>query len=343
LWINVGAFRPARRNAIFLAIGFVGLIAAIGWCSLAIGAKSMEWSTVIQALFQFDPGNTDHQVVWRTRLPRFAGAALIGASLAVSGALMQGITRNYLASPSIMGVTDGSLFMITVLMVWLPRASGLEMILFSLVGSAVGAGAVFGVASLLPHGFSPVRLAILGTIMGTFLGGVAQAIAVYFQVSQNVSFWYSARLHQMEPSLLALALPFCVAGTLLALSLSRQITALALGDEVSAGIGQRTRLIKRLAFLAVVILTGISVALAGKIAFVGLAIPHIARFLFGYDYRKIIPASAVLGAMFLPLCDVASRLVNFPFETPVGIMTSFVGVPFLLYLIKTKGGKRHAL
>ncbi|WP_263705873.1 FecCD family ABC transporter permease [Shouchella tritolerans] len=316
-------------------------MAAIGWCSLAIGAKSMEWSTVIQALFQFDPGNTDHQVVWRTRLPRFAGAALIGASLAVSGALMQGITRNYLASPSIMGVTDGSLFMITILIAWSPGATGLEM--FSLVGSAVGAGTVFGVASLLPNGFSPVRLAILGTIMGMFLGGVAQAIAVYFQVSQNVSFWYSARLHQMEPSLLALALPFCVVGTLLALSLSRQITALALGDEVSAGIGQRTRLIKRLAFLAVVILTGISVALAGKIAFVGLAIPHIARFLFGYDYRKLIPASAILGAMFLPLCDVASRLVNFPFETPVGIITSLVGVPFLLYLIKTKGGKRHAL
>ncbi len=137
-------------------------------------------------------------------------------------------------------------------------------------------------------------------------------------------------------------IPFGVVGIILALSLSRQMTALALGDEVSAGIGQRTRLVKGLAFLAVVLLTGISVALAGKIAFIGLAVPHIARFLVGHDYRKIIPASVVIGAVFLVFSDVASRLINFPFETPVGVVTAMVGVPFLLYLIKTRGGKRYA-
>ena len=302
----------------------------------------MEWNTVFQVVLHYDATNTDHQVIVYKRLPRLMGAILIGASLAVSGALMQGVTRNYLASPSIMGVTDGSLLMVTSVMVLFSGVSSFMMIGSSILGSAIASLIVFGIAASLPQGFSPVRLAILGTIIGTFFGSIAQAMALYFQVSQDVGFWYSARLHQMDLALVASVAPFILAGILFAMCLSRQITALALGDEVSAGLGQRTGLIKGLAFLAVVVLTGIAVALAGRIAFVGLAVPHIARFIVGHDYKKIIPFSAVLGGLFLAFSDVVSRMVNFPFETPVGVVTAIFGVPFLLYLIKTRGGKRFA-
>lgn len=309
--------------------------------SIHYGAKSIEPSEVWNAIFHFDTESIDHQIIMTSRLPRVVGALLIGAFLAISGALMQGMTRNYLASPSIMGVSDGSVFVITFCMILLPGTSSLGYIAFSLLGSAIGAGIVFSLAWLLPRGMTPVRLAILGTIIGTFLSGLSEAAATYFQVSQNISFWYNARLHQMDPELIKLIIPFAIVGLALAMSLSKSITILSLGEEMAAGLGQRTKWVKALSILSVVILTGISVALAGKIAFVGLLIPHITRFFVGVDYKWVIPCSGILGGLFLAWCDVLSRFVNAPFETPIGVITALFGVPFFLYLIKTRGGKAN--
>ncbi|MNI30172.1 Iron-uptake system permease protein FeuB [compost metagenome] len=314
------------------------LILFISLLSLLYGTKSISYETVWNALFHPDPDNIDHLIIRTSRIPRALGALLIGAFLAVSGALMQGMTRNYLASPSIMGISDGSVFAVTLGMVFLPGASSLSLILYSLAGSALGAALVFGTAKLLPGGASPLTLAVLGTIIGTFLGGVSQALATYFQVSQNISFWYNARLHTMDPVLIKLALPFAAVGLTLALLMARPVTMLSLGDETASGLGLKVNAIKGLTLLSVVILTGISVAIAGKIAFIGLIIPHITRYLVGQDYRRIIPFSAVFGALFLSLCDLISRFMNFPFETPIGVVTALFGVPFFLYLIKTRGG-----
>ncbi|WP_194544410.1 FecCD family ABC transporter permease [Paenibacillus sp. JZ16] len=310
--------------------------------SILYGAKNITMDTVWDSIFAFDSESIDHQIIVSSRLPRVVGAMLIGAFLAVSGALMQGMTRNYLASPSIMGVSDGSVFAVTLFMVFIPNASSNMYIVSSLIGSAIGAAVVFGLAWLIPGGLSPVRLAILGTVIGTFLSGTAEALAAYFQISQNISFWYNARLHAMDPELIKLSIPFAIVGLCLAVVLSKSITLLSLGDETAKGLGVNTWLIKALAMVAVVILTGVSVALAGKVAFVGLIIPHIARFLSGSDYRWIIPVSGVLGGMFLALCDILARFVNYPFETPVGVITSLIGVPFFLYLIKTRGGTQRA-
>ncbi|WP_379143231.1 FecCD family ABC transporter permease [Paenibacillus sp. sgz500992] len=316
----------------------VVLIILVGVLSVLYGTKSISYSTVWNSLFHLDGDNIDHLIIRTSRIPRVAGALLIGAFLAVSGALMQGMTRNYLASPSIMGISDGSVFAITLCMVFLPGASSMTMILYSLAGSMLGAALVFGTAKLLPGGASPLSLAVLGTIIGTFLGGVSQALATYFQISQNISFWYNARLHMMDPALIKLAIPFAVVGLALGLMMARSVTMLSLGDETAAGLGLKVTVVKGLTMLSVVILTGISVAIAGKIAFVGLIIPHITRYLIGQDYRKIIPFSAFLGALFLAACDLISRFVNFPFETPIGVVTALFGVPFFLYLIKTRGG-----
>nr|WP_227793284.1 iron ABC transporter permease [Paenibacillus guangzhouensis] len=317
----------------------VGIVIA----SILFGAKNLPMSTVWDALFHFDPENVDHQIVIHSRLPRAIGALLIGAFLAVSGALMQGMTRNYLASPSIMGVSDGSAFAITICMVFMPgSSSALEMVFFSLIGSVIGVVAVFSLATLVPGGMSPVNMAVIGLITGTFLSGVSAGLASYFQISQDVSFWYNARMHLMTPELVKVAIPFGIVGLVLALAISKSVTVLSLGEDISKGLGQRTVLVKVIATLAVVILTGISVALAGKIAFVGLIVPHITRFLVGIDYRRIVPAAGVLGAMFLGLSDVLSRFLNYPFETPIGVVTSLIGVPFFLYLIRKRGGGTHA-
>ncbi|MBF7151993.1 FecCD family ABC transporter permease [Bacillus albus] len=310
--------------------------------SILYGAKSIDAQTVWNALFHFDSSDVNHNIIITSRLPRVVAALLVGAFLAISGALMQGMTRNYLASPSIMGVTDGAAFVITLCMIFLPGMSSIGMVVCSMIGSALGAGIVFGFGSLLQNGLSPVRLAIIGTVIGTFLSSVSAAMASYFQISQNVSFWFNAKLDQVDPNIIKITIPFGIIGIVLALLISKSITILSLGEEVSINLGQRTKLIKAMSILSVIFLTGTAVALVGKVGFVGLIIPHITRFIIGVDYKWILPCAGVIGGVFLALCDVLSRFVNYPFETPIGVVTSLIGIPFFLYLIRTRGGERHA-
>ena len=310
--------------------------------SILYGAKDISALTAWQAFTAFDENNVDHQIILTSRLPRVAAALLVGSFLAVAGAIMQGITRNYLASPSLMGVNDGSAFVITITLVFFPNLPNYQMIILSMIGSALGAGLVFGFGSLIKNGLSPVRLAIIGTVIGTFLSSIATAIAMYFQVSQTVSVWYNSKIHMVDPNLLWISIPFGVTGLLLALFASKAITIASLGEDIAIGLGLKTTFIKGISMLAVVLLTGTAVALVGKIAFVGLVIPHITKFIVGVDYRFVIPCSAVIGAVFLAVCDLVSRFINFPFETPIGVVTAIIGVPFFLYLIRTRGGEKRA-
>lgn len=310
--------------------------------SIIYGSKSIDLNTIWDAIFNFDAGNVNHQIIVHSRIPRAIGSLIIGAFLAMSGAIMQGMTRNYLASPSIMGVSDGSALLITICSIFIPNMSSKELIFFSFIGSALGVFIVFGIASLLPNGLSPVRLALIGTIIGTFLSGVSAALSNYFQVSQDISFWYNARLHQLGPSHIKLAVPIAIVGIFIAIAISGSITILSLGEEIAISLGQNTKVAKFVAMAVISVLTGTSVALVGKIGFVGLLVPHIVRFLVGIDYKWIIPCSAVIGGVFLVFCDLLSRFINYPFETPIGVVTSMIGVPFFLYLARKKGGGKHA-
>ena len=290
----------------------------------------------------FDKSDPDHQIIRSNRIPRAIAVLCVGAFLAVAGAIMQGITRNYLASPSLLGVNDGSAFVITLAVVFIPGLANYQMILLSIAGSAMGAALVFGFGSLIRNGLSPVRLAIIGTVIGTFLSSLATAIAMYFQVSQTIAAWYNTKIHTVNMDMLLMSIPFGAVGLVLSLICARAITITSLGEDIATGLGQKTKAIRYLSMFAVVLLTGTSVALVGKIAFVGLVIPHIVRFIVGIDYRNIIPCSILIGALFLSLCDLVSRYLNFPFETPIGVVTAFIGIPFFLYLIRSRGGQRHA-
>jgi len=309
--------------------------------SICFGSTDIPIKEVHQAIFSFDAENVQQTIVRTSRLPRAVGSLLIGVLLAISGALMQGMTRNYLASPSIMGVSDGAAFIITIALISLPHLSSLEMLMLSFIGSIIGIALVFGLEACIRNGFSPVRLAIIGTVIGTFLSSLSQALASYYQVSQTMSFWYNARLHQINSELLGYALPIACIGIVMALLLAKSITILSLGKETATGLGQKTWLIQMLTIISVGIMTGVGVALAGKIAFIGLIIPHIARLLVGEDYKWVIPCSGIIGGIFLAVCDIISRFVHYPFETPIGVVTTLVGIPFFLYLIKKRGGGYH--
>lgn len=333
-----------RNNKKFLIIFLICIlgIITITILSVIMGTKKIPIESIYDAIFNFDKNNIDHRIILNNRLPRAIAVLVVGGFLALAGSIMQGITRNYLASPSLMGVNDGSAFLITIAMVFYPGMSNGGLILVSILGSIIGALLVLGIGSSIKNGLSPVRLAIVGTIVGSFLSSLGSAIAMYFQKSQTISAWYNTKVHTINGELLQFIVPIGAIGILIAIIIAKDITITSLGEDIAIGLGQKTNMVKYMAMAAVVLLTATSVALVGKISFVGLVIPNIIRFLVGYDYKYIIPYSLIGGAFFLSLCDLISRYVDYPFETPIGTVTAIIGVPFFLYLIKTKGERKDA-
>ncbi|MDC3414496.1 iron ABC transporter permease [Aquibacillus sp. 3ASR75-11] len=322
--------------AVILFGGFVILVLAIG-ISILYGAANIDFFTIWQSINNFDPNSTSHQIIRGLRIPRALAAALIGASLAMSGALMQGMTRNPLASPSIMGVTAGSTFMMAVALVVMPEASNFIMMLWAFSGAGIGVAIVFVIGSLSKTGLTPVKLALAGTAVTALLSSLSSAITIRFNVAKDLSFWYAGGVSGVQWIHVQLLAPVALIGFVIALFLANSITVLNLGEDLAKGLGQRTIIIKLLGILVVLLLTGAAVSVSGTIGFIGLVIPHITRFLIGVDYRWIVPCSAVLGALLLVIADTVSRMVNPPFETPVGTITALVGVPFFLYLARREG------
>lgn len=324
------------KLGLFLSVIILMLLGGI-FLSISIGAKSISLSTIWEALVQYSPSNGQHIIVRTLRMPRVIVALVVGASFAVSGALMQAITRNPMASPSILGMNAGAALGLAVAMVILPSASFNQTVLFSFAGAAVASLFIFGMTSMSKAGNSPLRLALVGTAITALFNAFSQAIAVYFNISQELTFWNAGGVSGVRPEQALLILPWTVIGLLLALSIARSVTLLSLGEEVAVGLGGKTRYIKIIACIAVLILTGSSVAIVGPIGFVGLVVPHAVKFIVGVDYRKVIPFSMLVGALLVLIADIISRSINPPFETPIGAITALIGVPFFIYLATRKG------
>lgn len=324
------------KLGLFLSVIIVMLLGGI-FLSISIGAKSISLSTIWEALVQYNPSNGQHIIVRTLRMPRVIVALVVGASFAVSGALMQAITRNPMASPSILGINAGAALGLAVAMVILPSASFNQTVLFSFAGAAVASLFIFGMTSMSKAGNSPLRLALVGTAITALFNAFSQAIAVYFNISQELTFWNAGGVSGVRPEQALLILPWTFIGLLLALSIARSVTLLSLGEEVAVGLGGKTRYIKIIACIAVLILTGSSVAIVGPIGFVGLVVPHAVKFIVGVDYRKVIPFSMLVGALLVLIADIISRSINPPFETPIGAITALIGVPFFIYLATRKG------
>ncbi|WP_078577379.1 FecCD family ABC transporter permease [Salipaludibacillus agaradhaerens] len=334
---NNTPYRSKPFTAITVLLGGTIVLVLGLILSITFGAANINMKTVWTGVFQFDPELTSHQIIQELRLPRALAAALVGAFLAVSGAIMQGMTRNPLASPSIMGVTAGSAFMIAIAFAFFPGTSYVGLMMWSFVGAGLGAGLVFMIGSLSKSGLTPVKLALAGAAVTALLQSISSAIAIHFHVAQDITFWYAGGVAGARWFSVQLMIPVAIVGITLAIIISRSITVLSLGEDVAKGLGQRTRYVKIIGTVVVLLLTGAAVSVAGTVGFIGLVIPHITRFLVGVDYRWIIPCAAVLGAVLLVLADLGARMVNPPYETPVGAITALIGVPFFLYLARREG------
>ncbi|WP_256757423.1 iron ABC transporter permease [Cohnella sp. WQ 127256] len=318
---------------LILTGGLVALVFGIA-LSVSFGAADIKFSVVWEAVFSFNPDVTQHQIIQELRLPRVLGGAMVGACFAVAGAIMQGMTRNPLADSGLLGLNAGAGFMLAICFAFLPGLPFMYLIMYSFLGAAVGAGLVYGIGSLAKGGLTPLRLILAGAALSALLSALSEGVALYFHIGQDLAFWYAGGVAGTKWIQLKIMFPWIAAAIIGAIALSRSITMLSLGEDVAKGLGQRTALVKLAGVVIVLILAGAAVSVVGAVAFVGLIIPHLTRYLVGVDYRWIIPCSAVLGSLLVVIADLAARMVNPPYETPMGALIALIGVPFFLYLAR---------
>ncbi|MHA7966926.1 FecCD family ABC transporter permease [Paenibacillus sp. CAU 1782] len=326
-----------RGKWVNLAVLAVLAIAAV-MASMALGIVRIPLRSVAEGLFFFN-GSQEHLIVRGVRLPRAVIAAAVGACLAVAGCLMQGLTRNGLAGPELFGVNYGAA-LAAVISSFIFQTSSLEVFAASaLVGAGAAGAGLLLLGSVGSGRWTPIRLVLAGATLNLLLASLMQGILILNNQSlDTMRYWLAGALTGRDMELFKIALPFMAAGLVGAFALGGHMNVLRLGDEAAQGLGQRVKGIKALCIIAIVLLAGGAVAIAGPIGFVGLAVPHLARALAGSDYRWALPYSALLGALLLLAADIGARFVLPGQEIPVGVVTAFVGAPFLLYLVRQRGG-----
>ncbi|MGV3129424.1 FecCD family ABC transporter permease [Staphylococcus simulans] len=329
--------KKQRRRTTLLFIGSVCFLFLIIYFNLTVGSTHMKFKDVADyLLWHHDTKNTF--IIHNIRMPRMVGGLLIGAALAVAGLFMQAMTRNPLASPQIFGVNAGASFVIVVIIVIFPALTAISTLL-AFIGALIG-GSIVYMLSDSTRGMTPVKLALAGMTVHLFFTSLTQGIILLNEDSTTtVYFWLVGTLSTLKwPDVLSI-MPWIIGAFIGAMFMARQISVLELGDELARGLGQNIKLTRMLLGVLVVILAGASVSIAGPIGFIGLIVPHIVKYYTSHNYFVIIPLTMIFGAALLLLSDVLSRLISFPFETPVGIVTSFVGAIYFLALT-LRGVKR---
>lgn len=329
------ARQALRHHSLALPIALILLLSVL-LLSLRYGALRVDTSTVWNAIWDYD--RSDHQqiVVRELRLPRTVIGMLAGACFAVAGALTQGVTRNPLGAPGILGVNAGAAFAVVTAIYTAGITSPGGYVWFAFVGALAATVLVYTVASAGTGGATPIKLALAGAIISALLGSWTAALLLLdLETLDQARFWLAGSISGRGTEEAALLLPIIAVALLTALFMGRQVNALSLGEDVAAGLGQRTAIVRAVAGACVVALAGAAVALAGPVAFIGLAVPHIVRSLIGPDYRWIILYSALLGPCLLLGADIIGRVVVAPSELQVGIVSAALGAPFLIYLVRS--------
>jgi iron complex transport system permease protein len=330
---------PPRRTS-SRALGLVAcaaVVAVLCFVSLAVGARVTPLHAVWDAVFAYDPGNTDHLVIRELRLPRTILGVLVGATLGLAGAVMQGVTRNPLADPGILGVNAGAALLVVLGISAFGVTSILGYVWFAFAGAAVASVIVYSVASLGREGATPVKLALAGAALSAAFGAVTTAVLLLDQATfDQFRFWAVGALAGRDATVVAQIAPFLLVGCLLALCLGRVLNTLSLGEDVARGLGADVLVSRGVSAAAVVLLCGAATAACGPIGFVGLTIPHVARMIVGPDYRWVLPYAMVLAPILLLAADVLGRVVARPGELQVAIVTAFLGAPVFIALVRRK-------
>ncbi|MDO4291914.1 MAG: iron ABC transporter permease [Eubacteriales bacterium] len=323
-----------------------GLLSLSGLCicmilSITFGTKSVGYQNILDALQGIRLENYQTSVV-QSRIPRMVFGVIAGAALSISGAMMQSVTRNPIADPSILGVNTGASLFVVCGMSFFHITSPNQYIWCAFAGAALTALLVYGLASTGHGGATPMKLALAGTAAGTALQSLVNTVMLPdSQVMDQFRFWQTGNIGGASWSDIRLLLPYFAAGFLLSICMAPFLNALALGDETATSLGVNVTAVRGLSALAGVLLCASTTALAGPIGFISLMIPHLVRLVLGPDMRVLLPFSALLGSCLLLIADLAGRILGRPGEIESGIITALMGAPVFILIIRK--GKVYGL
>jgi iron complex transport system permease protein len=323
------------KNQLLVFAGTVVVLVTFIALSIVYGYTDTSWKAAFDTFMEPD-GSTEHLVIQNIRLPRALIAAAVGASLAISGVLMQTLTKNPLASPGIFGINAGGGFMVVMAVTLFGVTSLQSFAWLSFLGAAIAAVGVFIIGGASgSNGLTPMKLTLAGAAITAMFSSFTQGLLVLNEAAlEQVLFWLAGSVQGRSLAILAGVFPYILAGWILSLMIAGKMNILAMGEDVAKGLGVKTNILKVISLVAVVLLAGGSVAVAGPIGFIGIVIPHIARKIIGVDHRWLIPYSGLLGAILLLAADIGARYIIMPQEVPVGVMTAVIGAPFFVYVAR---------
>jgi len=314
-------------------IAVICLVCLMGM-SIIYGYTDTSIKTAIQSFTHFN-GSNKHIIITTVRLPRAFIAGAVGACLAMSGVIMQTLTKNPLASPGILGINAGAGFAVVIAVTLFKITSLQGFAWFSFAGAALAAIVVYFLGNVGREGLTPMKLTLAGAAIGALFSSFTQGLLTLNESAlEQVLFWLAGSVQGRKLEILTSVLPYMIIGWGAALLLAGKMNILAMGDDVAKGLGLKIGLVKIGAGLVVIFLAGSAVAVAGPVGFIGIVIPHIARKIIGIDHRWLLPFSGLLGGILLIAADIAARYVIMPSEVPVGVMTAIIGAPFFIYLAR---------
>ncbi|MFE5666380.1 FecCD family ABC transporter permease [Streptomyces niveus] len=327
-----------RRRRVMGVGALVVILVIAGAVSLAVGARALSPTDVWHGLFgPPDPDQrlTEIRLIVRTvRIPRTVLAVVAGIALGVGGALIQGYTRNPIADTGLLGVNAGASFAVVTVIAVFGFTNPFQYVWFAFVGAGAAGVVVFGLASIGRGAGNPLTLALAGQGVTVFLGAMTTAVSLSDQKSLNaLRFWNSGSVAGVGFDVIWPVTAFIVVGLVLALITLPALNLLNLGDDVARGLGVNIALSRTIGIVAITLLAGAATAACGPIAFLGLMVAHIARYLTGPDYRWLVPYAGLLGAVVLLVSDILGRLVVRPGELDSGVVVALIGAPFFAGLV----------
>lgn len=323
-----------KKKFVLVIILYLALLSVIAMFSVSLGVKRIAFSKVMEVIFGNDLDSIEATIILQ-RIPRTVFGILAGGALGISGALMQSITRNPIADPSILGVNTGASLFVVAGIAFFNITAAYQYIWLAIIGAGLTAVFVYSVASMGKDGATPLKLALSGSAVSIVLGSLVSTIMLpNNRVMEAFRFWQVGSIGSATWENIALISPFLILGFIIAMLISGYLNNLALGDEAATALGTNVVLTRSVGALASVLLCGAATALAGPIGFIGLIIPHIVRLVFGSEMSKMLPLSFLGSGILLLLSDILGRIIGSPGETEVGIVTAVLGAPIFIFAIR---------
>ena len=325
-----------KKTVIFIISNILLLIGGL-ILAIRLGSVHINFSDIFNSIFS-DSDSLEALLVRDVRLPRALCVVFTGGVLGITGAMIQGVTRNPIAEPSILGVSQGATLIIAIFYALGISINTQNVMIASLIGALATGLIVLGFISRKANNGSIAKILLAGTAMSTFLISLTTIIGLLSNQSQMIGFWVSGGFRNVNWTDFKLISIVAIIGLIIAIFLSPKINILNLGDDVAIGLGESPEKIRLKTILTIIPMCAAAVAVGKNIAFVGLIVPQIVRKLLGEDYRKNIPCAFILGAVLLTFADIAARMLFDPYETPIGVFTALIGVPFFISIARKERG-----